>query len=261
MLIFDFDGVLMNSMDEIVVTAYNAVTGKMVISLEELPDTLPWLFRRNRFHIQPIGDALPLMDWCRKNVQREPNKILSNQEYASIIQDAVQPVVYRTNRFFTVRGRFVKKDREAWLSLHSPNQPTWDELIRGGGDRVVILTNKNKKAVVELCLHFSLMVEPDNIYPGDEGATKTDNLKQIFNRFGKGPHTFIDDSVKNLRELDSAINHKETLLKLILASWGYVGPSDESTARRMGFPIFTQKDLLKNWRRHSRQAKQNPTET
>ncbi len=245
MFIFDFDGVLMNSMDEIVVTAYNATTREMALTLEELPKTLASLFRRNRFHVQPIGDALPLMSWGLKIYQRDPNKILSAREYASIIQNAALPLVDRTNHFFAVRDRSIKKDRDAWLSLHSPVQPTWDELVRRGGERIVILTNKNRKAVMELCRHFGLLVKSDNIFPGDEGATKTGNLEKIFHRLGKEPHQFIDDSVKNLEELDNSFNQEGTRLKLILAAWGYVGPSDESTARKMGFSVFTQRDLVK----------------
>lgn len=244
MLIFDFDGVLMNSMDEIVVTAYNAATGKLATSLEELPDKLPRMFRRNRFHVQPIGDAPPLMRWCLETVSREPDRILSAREYASVIEHADRPVVDRTNRFFAVRERFVRKDRESWLSLHSPSQPIWDELIRRGPESVIILTNKNRTAVLELCRHFGLMVESFNIYSGDEGAAKTDNLKRIFNRLGEGPHTFIDDSVKNLAELDEAFNRETPRLKLILAAWGYLGPTDESTAESLGFPVFSQIDLI-----------------
>ncbi|MCP4688322.1 MAG: hypothetical protein GY859_09735, partial [Desulfobacterales bacterium] len=95
MWIFDFDGVLMNSMDEVVVTAYNATTGETATSLEALPDKASGLFRRNRFHIQPIGDALPLMRWCLEAASREPEKTLSAREYASMIKEADAPVVHR----------------------------------------------------------------------------------------------------------------------------------------------------------------------
>ena len=61
MLIFDFDGVLVNSLDEVVLTAYNAATDSLVTSLEQVPADLEQLFKRNRFHVQPIGDAIGLM--------------------------------------------------------------------------------------------------------------------------------------------------------------------------------------------------------
>ena len=47
MLIFDFDGVLINSIDEVTVTAYNAVSGATITALEKLPDDLVALDRKS----------------------------------------------------------------------------------------------------------------------------------------------------------------------------------------------------------------------
>jgi hypothetical protein len=51
MLILDFDGVLINSLDEVALTAYNATTGKLVTSLADLPTALVGLFQP----IEPSG--------------------------------------------------------------------------------------------------------------------------------------------------------------------------------------------------------------
>jgi hypothetical protein len=64
MFIFDFDGVLIDSLDEVTLAAYNAETDTFATSLNQLEPDLIRLFKRNRFHVQPIGDALPLMSWC-----------------------------------------------------------------------------------------------------------------------------------------------------------------------------------------------------
>ncbi|UCF89850.1 MAG: hypothetical protein JSW39_16250, partial [Desulfobacterales bacterium] len=84
MLIFDFDGVLLNSIDEVVITAYNSAAGRLLTSLEALPAELVGLFKRNRFHIQPIGDAVVLMHWCLKTYPTAPGKILAPEEYGRI---------------------------------------------------------------------------------------------------------------------------------------------------------------------------------
>lgn len=99
MLIFDFDGVLFNTLDEVSLTAYNAVTGKLFISLEELPGDLVGLFRRNRFHFQSAGDALPLMSWCIKNFRRRSHELLSQEEYGDIIDNAGISLPRRTEIF------------------------------------------------------------------------------------------------------------------------------------------------------------------
>jgi hypothetical protein len=82
MLIFDFDGVLMDSVREIAVTAYNTLTGDIVTRLNQVPPVALELFLRNRFHVQPIGDALILMKWCLEIGASGPDKLLSEKEYS-----------------------------------------------------------------------------------------------------------------------------------------------------------------------------------
>ncbi|MDH3797730.1 MAG: hypothetical protein OES70_03800, partial [Desulfobacterales bacterium] len=96
MLIFDFDGVLINSLDEVTLTAYNAVTGKQVTSLADLPTALVGLFQHSRFHVQAIGDAMLLMKWCLNNYRNKSKRILNPHEYEALISDATASITDRT---------------------------------------------------------------------------------------------------------------------------------------------------------------------
>ena len=64
MLIFDYDGVLLDSVREIAVTAYNMLNNTIATRLDQLPQNALELFLRNRFHVQPIGDAPVLLKHC-----------------------------------------------------------------------------------------------------------------------------------------------------------------------------------------------------
>ena len=88
MLILDFDGVLINSLDEVALTAYNATTGKLVTCLADLPPALIGLFQRNRYHVQSIGDGVLLMNWCLKNYGNKAEKGLKPEKYEAIIAGA-----------------------------------------------------------------------------------------------------------------------------------------------------------------------------
>lgn len=244
MLIFDFDGVLLNSLDEVVVTAYNTVTGCLMTSLKGLPANLIGLFKLNRFHFHSAGDAFLLMNWCLENYLRTPQRILTAKEYQYLAGNAVFSPTWCKRRFFKTRGLFFEKDKEKWFALNAPYQPIWDELIKHGGDRVVILTNKNLSATFDLCHHFGLKVCKKNIYASDEGATKIENLNKIRVCFQQPQCLFIDDSISNLRQIDLHFNQQKKILGLILAAWGYVGPEDESIARTYGYSVFDQKDLI-----------------
>jgi hypothetical protein len=244
MLIFDFDGVLMNSIDEVVLTTYNATTGNLLTALAELPPELVSLFKRNRFHVQPIGDAILMMQWCLNTYQTAPAKLLTPREYRGIIADTTVVLKDRSDRIYETRSRFIEKDRQAWLDLHRPYQPLWNKLIQSDYRPLVILTNKNKDATLRLCRFFDLNVDENNVYPGDQGISKSQHMRRIQQRFETAAFYFVDDSVKNLKQLDEDINRDSKVLSLMFATWGYTGPDDRALAESYGYPVFHQEDLL-----------------
>jgi phosphoglycolate phosphatase-like HAD superfamily hydrolase len=244
MLIFDFDGVLINSLDEVTLTVCNTATGKLATSLTDLPPALAELFQRNRHHVQPIGDGILLMDWCLNHYRRASDTILNPQEYETIISGPEESTAERTRRIYETRKRFIEKDPECWLALHQPYQPLWDELIRRPNYPVVILTHKNRDATLRLCRNFGLNIQRIDVYSGDNGASKTENMQRIKERYAAGPYYYMDDSLKNLKELDAALNRQQKMLIPLLASWGYTGPEDEELARKFGYATLKQTDAI-----------------
>jgi len=249
MLLFDFDGVMMDSLDEITITAYNAATGRLVTAMGEMSAAVSRLFKRNRFHVQSIGDVIPLMDWCLENDRTDADCLLTKAEYQAMVQPESVSLIDRVSRFYETRKRFVEKDSTKWLLLSFPFQPLWNELKKHEPERLIILTNKNKEAAFYLCRHYGLMVSEENIYSGDNGVTKIENLKAIHARFDSAPYDFIDDSLKNLHELDRHFNDIDRFINLILALWGYTGPDDETTARAQGYPAYNQETFIEFFNR------------
>jgi FMN phosphatase YigB (HAD superfamily) len=228
MLIFDFDGVLINSLDEVTLAAYNTATGERAISLADLPAALVGLFQHNRFHVQPIGDAILLMSWCLNTYRSKSERILNPHEYEALISDATISITDRTLRIYETRSQFIASDPECWLALHRPYQPLWDELIQRQKYVFVILTNKNRDATMRLCQHFGLGIHAADVYSGDHGISKVENMQQIQKRFSDHLFGLIDDSVKNLRELENSLNLER----------------DEKIAQEYGYPVLNQKDLI-----------------
>jgi len=246
MLIFDFDGVLMDSVREIAVTAYNMLQGTIVTRLDQLPQNALQLFLRNRFHVQPIGDAPVLMMWCLETGESAPDKLLTAGEYDEIIQQVEEPVAARTIRFFETRNRFKSKDLEAWTALNAPVQPLWRIMAEKSTEDLVLLTNKNRDATISLSNHFGLKISDQNVYSGDNGTTKIDNMTQIIQRFRKPGYAFIDDSVKNLREIDTHFKREEKTISLIFATWGYTGPDDGRMAKDFGYQVVTLEEFAES---------------
>ena len=243
MLIFDFDGVLLDSVREVAVTAYNTLNPAIATRLNQIPRAGLQSFLRNRFHVQPIGDAPVLMKWCLEIGESDPDKLLTPREYNEIIQQVDEPVAARTSRFFEMRKRFKTRDIEAWMALNAPVQPLWRNMIENPIENLVLLTNKNREATITLSNHFGLKISDYNVYSGDNGTTKIENMTQIMQRFRKPDYAFIDDSVKNLREIDEHFNQKEKAILLIFATWGYTGPDDARTAGNFGYRVSTIDEL------------------
>lgn len=244
MLVHDFDGVLINSIDEVAVTAYNAAAGSLLTSLDELPEGALHLFRRNRFHVQPIGDAIPLMNWCVNNYEVNREKILTSSEYRAIISGCNVALTDRTTLIYEHRRKFIEKDETNWLAIHAPYQPLWTALTERIYCPIVILTNKNRDATVRLCHHFGLRIEEHYIYSGDHGISKIENMRKIRQRFRSSRYFFIDDSVKNLQDLDDHFNKEKKIVFPLFASWGYVGPRDSATAHQRGYRILSQEEFI-----------------
>ena len=245
MLIFDFDGVIVNSLDEITVTAHNVVTGRLDTTLSAISENVIRLFQRNRFHVQGIGDVVTLMGWCIENGSRDPDYIMTPEEYELLRGSTDIPLTERTRRFFATRKSFVDADRERWLSLNAPFPKIWNALRKIPAEKIIILTTKNREAVRELCKYFGYALLDHNIYSGDDGMLKTENLTAIHERFKASPYVFIDDSLSNLKELDQHFNSDDSeFLRLILAAWGYIGPEDIKTAADLGYDVFSQEDFI-----------------
>ena len=120
MLIFDYDGVLLNSLDDVVLTSWNAVKGTTESSLSQLPEDYVALMRLNRFHCQPAGDFLVLAQAIVEGKRPAESDCFTTDEYQSFLNnDELNPLVERTKLFFNARKRLVEKNEQAWLNLNT----------------------------------------------------------------------------------------------------------------------------------------------
>ena len=69
-------------------------------------------------------------------------------------------------------------------------------------------------------------------------------MREILKRFGSELYCVIDDSVKNLQELDGQLNKEKKIISLLFASWGYTGPEDINRARKCAYPVLRQTDIF-----------------
>lgn len=242
-LILDFDGVIVNSLREVAITAYNSVAGTAVCSFEALPEAYLQRFLENRYLVQPAGDFIPFAAWCLSAAEEGFSARLSRSELAKLLAAETRPLKERTRSFFAARRKFHAADRSAWLSLHEVYEPLCTALRNGAAGIPLILTNKNREAVVSLLTHFELPFRDDYLYSGDGGATKHENFNKILRNHPADCYHFVDDSLGNLVELQNELGGRLSFVPR-LALWGYVGPDDASKAAAHGINSIGQEELI-----------------
>ena len=241
MILFDFDGVLIDSVDEALVTASAALTGSPSVKISELSPVYVSLFRRYRYIIQTSSDLMILGRWCLAKQATSESALLSDSEFSSLKEKHRVDTKSDREKFFAARDVIAKKSPESWLTLNRPYEPLWSALQKIGGAELLILTNKNHQAVLDLGEHFGLRFSASNVYSADNGKTKSDNLGRICERTKCSRFDFVDDAVHNLAELN---RNFPGILSCHLATWGYIGPNDEAYAKECGFSCMTQKDIV-----------------
>ena len=242
MLVFDFDGVLIDSMEEVLVSAFNAATTSLVSRVEDIGCNFAPLFRRNRCSARSAGEMVLLARWCLEQANTNPAAKIDRETFVAWMQQLKERLLGSEQRLFEVRTRLAESNAAAWLALNQPYQPIFDFVKSRYNLETVILTLKNKRAVLEICAHYGLKLKPENVYAGDGGTEKIQNLESIFKRFAVEQVTFVDDSITNLLELRQS--RGASTLKLLHANWGYVGEGDAKRAAEAGIRSLSQEELI-----------------
>ncbi len=241
MIVFDFDGVLIDSVDEVIVTAYNAAFHAAAVKLADVDPRFSSFMKINRPRPRSAGEIAILADWVRGRIESLPPGLISKSEFEHIAAASKHDPRDMEERFFRARSAFIEAHKQEWLELNKPYRPLWDALCRLG--RVSIVTYKNTSAVLELCRHYGLPVQAEDVYStSGGGGSKAEHLRTISYRFENSALYYLDDSLRNLAEVQDSAGGDVSLL---WATWGYTAPEDVETAAEMGFTAVTQDDVIK----------------
>ena len=98
---------------------------------------------------------------------------------------------------------------------------------------------------MELCEHYGLKVQEDNIFGGDKGTSKESNLGLICKKFSPSQINYVDDAIGNLQDiLGKAALPEGTSINAYLANWGYVSDGDRQIAKQLGLGCIEQEGLI-----------------
>lgn len=214
----DFDGVICNSVDECLITSWNAFQSwrgneKLISSSEEISASYLSTFRAARHVVRPAREFGLLWTMIEAGVTNIDDCVFASAKQThSIDWNGFE------QRYFEQRNRFRKNDPEGWLALHSQYpQATaiWHQLVELAP--IYIVTTKDSESIRWFNQHWRLGIPENRYYTHNTGLNKHDSVMDILRRNHCPPERvyFVDDHPEHLKDV------APTNVNCRWASWGF----------------------------------------
>ncbi len=226
-LAFDFDGVICDSTEECIVTAWNAWGDSLVRTADEVPEPYGSALRRERNYVRTAGEYLIVLEAADKEC-----RIRSQADYESMYRDCESSLGDFATRFFNARDWLRNASEQEWLNLHTI-YPGIPEGLRELADdyAMYVVTGKDRDSVKLFFDRMKLPLPDEQIYDKDAARDKLQAIRKI------NPECFIDDNIIHLRPIH------EAGFRALMADWGYHTAEHMKLAKALGVPVVG----LSNW--------------
>ena len=256
-LVFDFDGVICNSIHDSLMTAVNTyiefVDRHQLPVKEPLkPDSVlsfeqnrPEFFRRFS-ELMPLGNFA--MDYYvfMVIIEKDIGSQIREQSDFDAVKRTIpeETLLSYSDLFYKNRRSMQEKDPEAWARLLPPF-PGIADSIKSLSEQFLcaIATSKDHNSVDILLKSYGLndYFQRQNILDKDFAASKRDHLVRFHQEHGvpfSGIH-FIDDKVLHLNSV------KDLGVHAYLALWGFNTQREHEIAQTEGFNLLRLEELSK----------------
>jgi phosphoglycolate phosphatase-like HAD superfamily hydrolase len=224
LLVFDFDGVLVDGMDEYWWSSRRAALELLGAPPQQpLPEAVPPAFRQLRPLIHKGWEmVLVAAELGRATPAPVPTTAAS---YAGLLAGALdrwgwQPATLQ-RALEEVRADAIATDRAGWLARHRfyPGVPERLASLAAEGADWLVLTTKGAAFAAELLAAAGL--EPAALY-GHEHGSKPEMLLRLRER--QRPLWFVEDRRPTLEQVRATPGLEA--VRCYLVSWGYLAPED-----------------------------------
>jgi phosphoglycolate phosphatase-like HAD superfamily hydrolase len=243
-LVMDFDGVLCDSTEECVVTAWNAWqawqagqasdTGQFVREAKQVPEPFRSSLRTHRNYVRTAGEYLILIEAARTHRQ-----IGSLAEYDRLFAEFRSKLSPYSDAFFNARDRLRRDDPSHWLNLHSIYTGIPEGLHRlWAAFECFVVTGKDRESVQTFFDRFDLPIETSRVYDKDVAHDKLSAIRMIAENLRKPLNSsiFLDDNIHHL------LPPQEAGCRVFMAGWGYHTGEQIELAIRRSIPILQLED-------------------
>jgi len=208
----DFDGVVINSIDECYETSWRAYAKWKGVPATPDPDRAAF-FGRVRKHVRPAGQY-----WVLHHAYDAGLTGLDEVAFGRLVEQHAATIRTFEPLFFGERNAQRAADLSGWLALNPPYDGA-REGIRSLMERglLYIVTTKDGESVRLLMDHFGIGFDPDRIHGKERHENKAEAIRAISQETRVDPDEilFLDDHPDHLK--DVAVTGAEC----VWASWGY----------------------------------------
>lgn len=224
-LCLDFDGVLCDSMDECLVTGFNAYYGVQISSAQEVPFGLRDFYCRYRYLVAPADDFYLLFHAFDRGMET-----LERETFEQLKKSTLDARREFSRHFFAAR-ELLKKDIEHWLGLHRMYSQC-RAVLDDDFPRFHIVTTKDSDSVERLATRHGYRSKVLSIYGKEISTDKRISLQKLLVDWQidvcRKPVIFVDDNREHLEQVKSVVTRH------YLAGWGYTGPIETDAFTVLG---------------------------
>ena len=240
-LALDFDGVIVNSIEECLVVGYNSLQkhlglGGFINRLNELEDEQVLDSRQMRNFIRHSEDYVFIFYALLKGAG-----IRSQSEFDNFLKRHADLKDSFHKIFYQERSRLLATERQRWLELN-PLYPGMGDFIRTYRypERLVIITTKRAEFVEVTLAATGIRFPAANLFSADQGRSKSVLIAELLSSRAIQPPElhFIDDQV------DTLITAKPLGVNLYLARWGYTNKEQIRLAEQEKIPVLSRNEFL-----------------
>lgn len=223
-LVFDFDGVICDSIKECYFTAFH-----LYYKINDIK-SFSIFYKKNFLKLKKLRVFVKSgLDYFVAIYILDKKLIIKNKkdfESAKVILDISENKINKL--FYRYRKEFVKKNYILWIAMNPLYKGLKKILIKLIKENILyVLTYKNKESVLDILNHNKIFIQKENVI----SLPYTKSKKMFFKKNNK--YIFIDDNISNLLDIDT-IN-----VKKYLAKWGYNSNSEISLAKKNKINILS----------------------
>ena len=224
-LALDFDGVICDSLEECLVSSYNAYqrlegSDRWVETPEEIPPDVAGRFRRNRHYARNAPEFWIIIHWALRG-----RDDMDARRFDALVLEHAGRLTEFESAFFKARRDLSGADMERWLGL-SRMYPAFRDGWQEVRERlpVHLVTTKDLVSVRIFNERWDLDIPDENLWTKEMGQPKPEIVRRVAELEGLSPHDmlFLDDHPHHVRAVAA------TGARSFWAAWGFLG------ARRPG---------------------------